>query len=147
MIYHITWILKSTGTVLILPISKSSTFVFKLFKLFGTLNILLMSGWWVGGWWVGGQWSVVLIKPIYYTSFLQFAIQINRTVTGTISATLLKKRIQHRCFPVSFAKIRRTNFLQKTYWRQLVGVVALEQVLKLEPKIPSWSRIHYRILK
>ena len=34
---------KSTGIVLNLPTSKSSTFVFKLFKLVGTLTNLLMS--------------------------------------------------------------------------------------------------------
>ena len=30
-------------------------------------------------------------------------------------AILLKKRIWHRCFPVSFTKILRTPFLQNTY--------------------------------
>ena len=34
---------KSTGTVFNLPISKSSTFVFKLFNLVGTLTNLLIS--------------------------------------------------------------------------------------------------------
>ena len=34
---------KSTGTVFISPISKSSTFVLKLFKLVGTLNNFLIS--------------------------------------------------------------------------------------------------------
>ena len=29
-------------------------------------------------------------------------------------ATLLKKRFQHRCFPVNFAKFLRTHFLQNT---------------------------------
>ena len=29
-------------------------------------------------------------------------------------ATLLKKRLCHRCFPVNFAKFSRTSFLQKT---------------------------------
>ena len=35
--------LKSTGTVFNLPTSKSSTFIFKLFKLVGTLVSLLLS--------------------------------------------------------------------------------------------------------
>ena len=37
-------------------------------------------------------------------------------------ATLLKKRLWHRCFPVNFAKFVRTPFLQKTYGRPLLTV-------------------------
>ena len=36
-------------------------------------------------------------------------------VAGLRSATLLKKRLWHRCFPVNFAKFLRTPFLQNTY--------------------------------
>ena len=36
------------------------------------------------------------------------------------SATLLKKRLWHRCFPVSFGKFRRTPFLQNTSGRLLL---------------------------
>ena len=32
-------------------------------------------------------------------------------VAGLRPATLLKKRLWHRCFPVNFAKILRTSFL------------------------------------
>ena len=32
-------------------------------------------------------------------------------------ATLLKKRIWHKCFPVNFAKFLRAPFLQNTSWR------------------------------
>ena len=31
--------------------------------------------------------------------------------TGLLPATLLKKRLWHRCFPVNFAKFLRTHFL------------------------------------
>ena len=37
------------------------------------------------------------------------------------SATLLKKRLWHRRFPVSFAKFSRTPFLQNTYGRLVLG--------------------------
>ena len=33
-------------------------------------------------------------------------------VAGLIPATLLKKRLQQRCFPMNFAKFLRTTFLQ-----------------------------------
>ena len=36
-------------------------------------------------------------------------------VAGLRSATLLEKRLWHRCFPVNFAKFLRTPFLQNTY--------------------------------
>ena len=41
-------------------------------------------------------------------------------VAGLRSATLLKKRLWHRCFPVNFAKFLRTSFLQKTSGRLLL---------------------------
>ena len=36
-------------------------------------------------------------------------------VTGLRAATLLKKRLWHRCFPVNFVKFLRTPFLQKQF--------------------------------
>ena len=35
-------------------------------------------------------------------------------VAGLRSATLIKKRFWHRCFPVNFAEFLRTHFLQNT---------------------------------
>ena len=35
-------------------------------------------------------------------------------VAGLRTATLLKKRLWHRCFPVNFAKFLRAPFLQNT---------------------------------
>ena len=35
-------------------------------------------------------------------------------VAGLRSATLLKRRLRHRCFPVNFIKFLRTPFLQNT---------------------------------
>ena len=43
------------------------------------------------------------------------------------SATLLKKRLWHRCFPVSFAKFLRTPFLQNTS-----GGLRLNEITKTE---------------
>ena len=36
--------------------------------------------------------------------------------TGLLPATLLKKRLWHRCFPVNFAKFLRTPFLIEHVW-------------------------------
>ena len=40
----------------------------------------------------------------------------------TASATLLKKRLWHRCFPVNFAKFLRTPFSQNTSGRLLLTI-------------------------
>ena len=37
-------------------------------------------------------------------------------VPGLRRATLLKKRLWHRCFPVNFVKFRRTPFLTEHLW-------------------------------
>ena len=40
---------------------------------------------------------------------------------GLRPATLLKRRLWHRCFPVNFMKFLRTPFLQNTYGRLLLS--------------------------
>ena len=37
-------------------------------------------------------------------------------VTGLRPSTLLKKRLQRKCFPVNFAKFTRTTFLKEHLW-------------------------------
>ena len=44
-------------------------------------------------------------------------------VAGLRPATLLKKRLWHRCFPVNFVKVVRTSFLQNTSGRLLLVVL------------------------
>ena len=39
-------------------------------------------------------------------------------------ATLLKKKLWHRCFPANFAKFLRASFLQNTYGRMFLLPVA-----------------------
>ena len=41
-------------------------------------------------------------------------------VAGLRAATLLKKKLWHRCFPVNFVKFSRTTFLQNTFGRLLL---------------------------
>ena len=41
-------------------------------------------------------------------------------VPGLRSATLLKRRLWHRCFPANFAKFLRTSLVQNTPWRLLL---------------------------
>ena len=44
-------------------------------------------------------------------------------VAGLRPATLLKKRLWHRCFPVNFAKFHRTFFLQNRSGRLLLMLI------------------------
>ena len=46
-------------------------------------------------------------------------------VAGMRPATLLKKRLRHRCFPVNFAKFLRTSFLKNTSGRLLLDQISV----------------------
>ena len=52
-------------------------------------------------------------------------------VVGLRAATLLKKRLWRRCFPMNFAKFLRTPFLQNTSGRLLLLVYGLISCLML----------------
>ena len=49
-------------------------------------------------------------------------------VAGLRPATLLKKRLRHKCFPVNFTKFLRTTFLQDTSGRPLLEGVHLLKI-------------------
>ena len=59
-------------------------------------------------------------------------------VAGLRTATSLKKRLWHRCFPVNFVKFLRTHFLQNTSGRLL---------LQLEKWSSQRKTFHIRKLK
>ena len=51
----------------------------------------------------------------FETFFVFSTIRLKSEVTGAVGpATLLKKRLWHRCFPVNFAKFLRTLFFHRT---------------------------------
>ena len=59
-------------------------------------------------------------------------------VAGLRPATLLKKRLWHRFFPVNFAKFLRTPFLQNTSGRLLLKVfsnITVEHI-SIKPGLP-----------
>ena len=53
-------------------------------------------------------------------------------VEGLRPATLLKKRLSHRCFPVNFAKFLRTPFLNNTPGRLLLTILIHQLIVYLE---------------
>ena len=65
-------------------------------------------------------------------------------------ATLLKKRLWHRCFPVNFVKFLRTPFLQNTSGRLLLcqndQVENLYRVFKLSSNKARYKTINLTLL-
>ena len=59
-----------------------------------------------------------------------------------IPATLLKKRVRHRCFPINFAKFLRTAFLQSTSEQLLLEFYALKLKSKIKKGL-NFSRNEY----
>ena len=53
-------------------------------------------------------------------------------VAGLRLATLLKKKLWHRCVPVSFTKFLRTPFLQNTSGRLLLSTLQNSRKLQLK---------------
>ena len=71
------------------------------------------------------------LKKVFLKNFIKFtgkhlcwSLFFNK-VSGLRPSTLLKKRLQQRCFPVNFLKFLRTPFLQKTSQRLLLFVIHL----------------------
>ena len=62
-------------------------------------------------------------KQLYQSLFFQ-------KVAGLRPATLFKEGPWRRCFPVNTAKVLRTPFLHRTYWRLLLALVQYQKRLK-----------------
>ena len=71
------------------------------------------------------------LKKVFIKNFTKFtgkhlcwSLFLNK-VSGLRTATLLKMRLQQRCFPVNFVKFLRTSFLQNTSQRLFLFVIHL----------------------
>ena len=76
----------------------------------------------------GVLWKKMFLKIslIFTGKHLCQSLFFNK-VAGLRPATLLKKRLRHRCFPVNFVKFLRTSFLQNTSGRLLLSLCKLIQ--------------------
>ena len=70
--------------------------------------------------------AYVFCKKVVLKNFAKFrgkhlcqSLFFNK-VAGLKPATLLKKRLWHRCFPVNFTKFLRTTFFTEHLWRLLL---------------------------
>ena len=77
--------------------------------------------------WPGSCFILCCFKQPWSCPFLKFFCPLNviERVEDLRPATLLKKRLQQRCFPVNFVKFLRTPFLQNTSRRLLLFVTHL----------------------
>ena len=64
-------------------------------------------------------------------------------VAGLRLATLLKKRLWHRCFPANFVKFPRTPFLQNTSGRLLLWV----SVIYVESMFPCYFLPDMKVIR
>ena len=72
-------------------------------------------------------------------------------VAGMRTATLLKDRLWHRCFPVNFAKFLRAPFLQKTsggyFWKSQKNDMKLRKIkVNKSVYIAKWRQRYYKTL-
>ena len=80
--------------------------------------------------------SVLKIVTKFTGKHLRQSLSFNKIPGQARPATLLKKRLWHRCFPVKFVRFSRTPFLQNT-----TGQLLLEKYIM----VPLWctvSRLH-----
>ena len=64
-----------------------------------------------------------LCWSLFFNRIADWSLFFNQ-VAGLRPATLLKKRLQHRCFLVNFAKFLRAPFLQNTSERLLLSFIS-----------------------
>ena len=68
----------------------------------------------------GMYWRYSVKKGVLKNCAKFIGKYLSQSLTDLRPATLLKKRLWHRVFPVSFAKFLRTSFLQNTSVRLLL---------------------------
>ena len=67
-----------------------------------------------------------------------------KTIFSRLSpATLLKKRLWQRCFPVNFEKFLRTSFLYSG--RLLVIVIKSDKILSIKKKRKIKTQVTYKL--
>ena len=80
-------------------------------------------------------WSCSVKRSVLKFSKIHWKTPVLESLFNKVAdirpATVLKKRLQHKCFPVNFAKFLRTNFSQNTSGRLLLYGIGLSQIFKL----------------
>ena len=83
------------------------------------------------------------VKKVFLKNFAKFnakclcqGLFFNK-VTGLRPATLLKKRLWHRCIPVNFTKFLKTPFFIEHFWWLLLGIVDTHIIELSLPSSPS----------
>ena len=71
-----------------------------------------------------------LAASVIFPTSIWFCLKFVKGSRCARPATLLKKSLWHRCFPVNFAKFLRTPFLQNTSGRLLLIFIKINEEIK-----------------
>ena len=71
-----------------------------------------------------------LAASVIFPASIWFCLKFVKGSRCARPATLLKKSLWHRCFPVNFAKFLRTPFLQNTSGRLLLIFIKINEEIK-----------------
>ena len=71
-----------------------------------------------------------LAASVIFPTSMWFCLKFVKGSRCARPATLLKKSLWHRCFPVNFAKFLRTPFLQNTSGRLLLIFIKINEEIK-----------------
>ena len=63
-----------------------------------------------------------IFKNTYFEEHLQTTASVLNRVAGPKAHNFIKKRLQHKCFPVKFAKFLRTPNLKKICERLVLSI-------------------------
>ena len=78
--------------------------------------------WWTKRWMLDAVVQRCSVKKVFFRNFAKFTgkqlcqILLFNNVASLRSATLLKKRLWYRCFPVNFVNFLRTFFIEHLWW-------------------------------
>ena len=61
-------------------------------------------------------------------------------------ATLLKKKLSHRCFPVNFTKFLRARFSQNTFGQLLPKIVLVIYAIRLQLSFHVEDKAQYKLI-
>ena len=79
------------------------------------------------------------ISQKFIWKHLYWSLFITNKAAGLRACNFIKKRLQHKCFPVNFAKFLRTSCLQNTSGRLLLDAVPLRFLSRAKPD-PDFAR-------
>ena len=67
------------------------------------------------------EYCKIFKNSSFYRTPLMLLLYLFNTVAGLKTSNIIKSRLQHKCFPVKFAKVLRTTFFTEHLWWLLLN--------------------------